>query len=545
VINGHSSVNQKLGIFDFSTGNEDAANKDKGLVTGRMAAFGIRIELIGKTKEHGLRGIELPNGDITFDLELSTVYNKKDVTKDYKPLIYSLDGNMKSTTKSDGRVISLEYAYAPRTPFNKMINQAINEYYLQRTCYDGGHFLYTIEDNVIHVRIKDYKVNLNQLPYNRANNDGTVYYYYNPDEISEYWDIQRAVISSGSVWVVQPFNNSNSSSLNYNKNIVEEYGEGTFSLTMKDNNLAINTEYLQQANIKDDNTTQGAKLEQSGSFSSSISYLKYNFKDFADALTDGAFDNGKDIQLVGKQLRISTIINNDNAEGLNTAIAYDHLIKWDDVFFEPDGKISYSQNALKTNHKYLWAAKPDKTGWNHYGLKPDEYGYDQEMKNAVVDDLIYFESLNALKSNGYIPVAILLENRGYTTEAMTRIFSYIGGTVKKDCPIGYTYMATYTTMGWNKDSIKDLVAEANAIEITSPADYGKLTDAMYDTYAKNNMPSRSDFSVTSYDSYPDSFSVRDATTYPAIKNYQKAKYDENGYVSGSTGRSGGDFLIIL
>ena len=131
--------------------------------------------------------------------------------------------------------------------------------------------------------------------------------------------------------------------------------------------------------------------------------------------------------------RVSTIINNDNAEGLNTAIAYDHLIKWDDVFFEPDGKISYSQNALKTNHKYLWAAKPDKTGWNHYGLKPDEYGYDQEMKNAVVDDLIYFESLNALKSNGYIPVAILLENRGYTTEAMTRIFSYIGGTVKKDC----------------------------------------------------------------------------------------------------------------
>jgi len=534
VINGHSSVNQKLGIFDFSTGNEDAANKDKGLVTGRMAAFGIRIELIGKTKEHGLRGVELPSGEITFDLELSTTYNGKDVSNDYKTLLYSLDSNNNNNTKQDGRRISTQHLSLPNLPHNKTTSLS----YEYTKCYDSGNWSYAIEENVIHVQIKDYKINLKQLPYGLAvNGSPNIYTYYNPNEIFNYWDIQQAVFSTGQMWIVQDFFNSNVNSQYYNQKIDEQYGESGFKVTLKQKNFKFSNS--NKDIIFNNQVVQDLSLERKGKFESTLNFTKYNANSYKDLLIENAGDNGKDVQIAGEKLGFYVSSSHNQAEGLNTGVAVDYLSKWDDIFFDPERVVSNSYIV-----KYLWGAKSDKTGWNHYGLKPDEDGYDQEMKNATADDLIYFESLEQLKNEGYIPVALLEERRFLMSTSFNLFTSYIYGTVKKDCPTGYTYMITYTTRGWNKDNVKDLVAEANGIEITSPADYGKITDVMYDTYAKNNIPSRSDSSVTSYDSYPDSFSVRDAITYSSIKNYQKAKYNESGYVSGSTGTDGGDSCYV-
>ena len=75
IVNGHPGVNQTVGTFDFSTGNELAQNKDAGVKKGRIQAFGAVIQIARKSPQHGLRGCELPDGSpITFDLSLTSSY---------------------------------------------------------------------------------------------------------------------------------------------------------------------------------------------------------------------------------------------------------------------------------------------------------------------------------------------------------------------------------------------------------------------------------------------------------------------------------------
>ena len=49
-------------------------------------------------------------------------------------------------------------------------------------------------------------------------------------------------------------------------------------------------------------------------------------------------------------------------------------------------------------------------GWEHSGLGPDEAGYDRAMIQATADDLVFFTSLDDLRSRGFRCVAILSMN---------------------------------------------------------------------------------------------------------------------------------------
>lgn len=58
VVNGHASLNQGLGTFDFSTGNDLAANKDAGIKEGRIQAFGAVIQIVGKPLSMGCGAVK-------------------------------------------------------------------------------------------------------------------------------------------------------------------------------------------------------------------------------------------------------------------------------------------------------------------------------------------------------------------------------------------------------------------------------------------------------------------------------------------------------
>ena len=140
IVNGHESVNQTVGTFDFNTGNDLAQNKDAGAKKGRIQAFGAVIQIAGKSSQHGLRGCELPNGDpITFDLSLTSSYlsDTGDTIKPddaYAPLLWSIDGNFLSSGKqSDERDLSM--VTVPRSYY---IPTNTREDYDRNSCYQGG-----------------------------------------------------------------------------------------------------------------------------------------------------------------------------------------------------------------------------------------------------------------------------------------------------------------------------------------------------------------------------------------------------------------------
>ena len=539
IVSGNTSVNQALGTFDFSTGNDLAQNKSAGEVNGRIHGFGVVIQIAGKSPQHGLRGCELPNGSpITFDLSLSSEFlgddGKKATDVGYSPLLWSLDGNG-SNQQSDGRSLDM---VTGKTVYNIPTNiiEGTSGYL---GCAKGGTWTGTQDESTIHVTVSDYAVDLTKLPYSYYGGGNATYIYYNPNNISGYWDIQYACFSAGEIWVVQPFYDKDK---NY---IVDKYGNGSFNLTVEDQNLKMTGESdtaldevednSNQAIQTDDQVVQTSYLAKSGVIAAGVSYRNPNNTNAP--LTEGCANNGKDWTLFGNSLAIQGGINHSAAEGLNVGVAYDYLIKFDDAFF------SIEQATGTADCKFLYGAKTDKSGWNHQDKRPDEEGYDDEMMQATADDLIFFSSLEELRQEGYVCVAVLNEARSVRNVTTSLTETRILGNMKSDTQlVGNVFMITHSAKAWNKADIQDAVAKCVNKDASS------LTDADYNTYVQSDdFPSRADKDtpLNYAEDYPASFWTYDYDSANALKNYIKSQYDVNGYVTGSSGTAAGDSCLVV
>ena len=544
IVNGHPSVNQTVGTFDFSTGNELAQNKDAGVKKGRIQAFGAVIQIAGKSPQHGLRGCELPDGSpITFDLSLTSSYRTDEgetITPDdaYAPLLWSIDGNLYGNgTQSDGRDLSM-------VGVRRSYFIPTNEYEGRESssCFNGGDWEGVQNGETIQVTISDYGVDLEQLPYNNIVDSPTTYQYYNPNTIGGYWDIRTACFSAGEIWVVQPFYDSEG---NY---IADKYNSGTFQITLEDKNLQMTGENgtsldkvednTNQAIQTDDRVVQTSYLSKPGTIGLGVIYIP-NTEQVDDgtlALTEGCRGNGKDWILRGNSLGLYGYLGQNDAEGQARIIAADYLLKFDDSFFEPERVITYDRSTV------LYGAKPDKNGWNHNNRQPNEAGYDTEMMQATADNLIFFSSLDELKEQGYTCVAVLLESRRLFAEGNDRAGLRILGKSKDNSALdGNTFMITHSGVAWNRNDIKAAAAE------WCKKEEADLTEEDYLSYVQNGFPSRAGKTTPlKYDSdYPAPSTKVDYESSYALKNYTKSQYDENGYVTGTAGANAGDSCLVV
>lgn len=534
--------------FDFSTGNDSAANKDIGTKEGRVSGYGITLQIQGKSPQHGLRGCELPDGsDITLDLDLSSIYRtdtgeEKELFDAYPLLLWSIEGHSREETQADGRVINGLYKYLPGlAPDNKNANY--------NSCYNGGTWKATQIDCKISITVSGYEVNTDYFPHANTGTSPTDISYYNPDKISHYWEIQNACFSAGEIWLVQPFYDEQGGY------VAEKEGDGTFSTTVRDVNLKVTGESGTALNEVDDNSNQMTTeddlsvvtvfLSRSGTISANIAYLKYGESSAYEltSLTENCIGNGKDWVLSEGKLAICAGFSHANAEGVSTGVAYDTLIKFDDTFFQPDGTYQETDFYYPTGKvTALFGAKTDKTGWNHSGKSPHEAGYDTEMMEATTDDLIFFSSLDDLKDAGYTCVAVLVECRGIYSTQRTGHSLIVNGTVNPEAQSGSVYMCTFASKGWNKSDVQ----EATAKYLNKDA--STLTDEDYNTYVKSNaFPSRAGETIPlSYEkAYPSSFWTYDYENVDGLRTYKKAIYDENGFVDATSGRLYGDSCLVV
>ena len=547
-LKGGSDSLSYVDTFDFGTGNDSAANKDIGTKEGRVSGYGITLQIQGKSPQHGLRGCELPDGsDITLELDLSSIYRtdegeEKELFDDYPLLLWSIEGQSKNSTQADGRVINGIYNYVPGLA-------PVNEGVRYDCCYNGGTWKATQTDGTISITVSGYEVNTDYFPHANSGSAEDDVSYYNPDEISQYWEIQNACFSAGEVWLVQSFYDEQG---NY---VVEKEGSGTFSTTVQDVSLNVTgksgtalpevTDNSNQVTTEDDRSVVTVFLSRSGTISADIAYLKYGKSSAYEltSLTENCIGNGKDWVLGEGKLAISASFSHANAEGVSTGVAYDTLIKFDDTFFQPDGTYQLYDPYYSTGKvTVLFGAKKDKTGWNHSGKNPHEAGYDTEMMEATADDLIFFSSLDDLKNAGYTCVAVLAECRGIYSTQRTGHSLIVNGTVNPEAKSGSVYMCTVASKGWNKSNVQEAVAEYQN------KDASALTDEDYNTYVKSDaFPSRAGKTTSlSYEKdYPSSFWTYDYENVDGLRTYKKAIYDENGFVDATGGRSYGDSCLVV
>ena len=550
-VNGYYTQNQVLGEFDFNTGNEDAFNKGKGVKEGRIIGYGANLQVVSKGNGQGLRGVQFPDGrPITFDINISNAYlgdsGVSHSTAGFEPLVWSADENTDSRQTKNGRQLNdLHQAMVITIPKNR---KTVN-YPDPRSCLDGGNWDVVMSEDgkTLHVTVSDYKFDLSSIrsfpSMIPASSDGN-YVYYNPEQVKNYWDIPTACFSTGRFYVVQPFYNEQG------EYIVDKFNDsGTFQVNLSDSDLMASYEdgegnrlYLDRVSDNsnqpiqnDDKANYNCWLSSPGNITGTVYYNRYDDPKWNTSLTDGCFDNGKDWLMRGDNLSIEHRVSHINAEAMNQNVAVDELVKFDDAFFELEWVL------VNNNGVTLYGAKPDGTGWDHQGLEPDDPGYDDEMKAATVDDLVFYSSLEALKADGKVPVAVLQEYRNATTSQQYQPDGRLYGHTKNDPDLdGHVFMVLISARSWNR---ADVAASAKQY-----LNKETLTTEDYQRYMNEAFPSRGDRpgEQMSYDEYPDQpFWIYEPETEPGLKHYAKSIYDENGYVTGTSGNIYGDSCLVI
>ena len=496
------SFNRK-GYYDYGTGQE-SENKTATTVFGRMQGYGIAIQLYnkdfvdseGETRQgadKGLKGIELPKGEITFDVTFDEYIGTTRVTEqeNYTPKMWeyieSKAGDANMVGKDAGRKMGLGGNLSITSPYSIVpFNKGTGGNY----CYDGGNWTITQDattPTIYHITINEYKFSPE--------------YTFPVRNIDQY---------EPTVTYKENIGNFSSGYMQVIMQTPEQVGTTTSIYMMAEaTNIAFKTlsnqTGNQDENDEDNLSNESVTLEPEGTFSKNQYFISKDTTgtlgltsqfNIASSPTGGDAYIAKYDELIIVS-RISSGPSNDEVIGRMNV-----LQKFDDKAFEPlEGSNSSSgiqrvtQNALSTEGtlKVLYAAKPDKAGWID----------SQEMEDTREEDLVYFSSIDELKQSGYKCVGVLYENSNI--EAYPGSLYHYGMRVKiKDtAEIGKTYQA-----------INDL----------------RIFVQNNDFTWENPQNTSSNYPTISYHIYNGPDRVR----------YTKTEYDENGEIV--TGTHGGGYL---
>lgn len=156
-------VDQQL---DFSTGNAQALDKGTPQERGLLYLRGLAIRMMSPDGD-GIKGCELPQGSIQFNLRSSIKLNGSDYSNDaaYYRRVWSYGGNDPAAVGPDGRAQNL--CEAGRRPYSEMVpfnhNGGID------SCTDGGNWSVTrVSPTEIHVQVSGYTIDVDHFPKRTA-----------------------------------------------------------------------------------------------------------------------------------------------------------------------------------------------------------------------------------------------------------------------------------------------------------------------------------------------------------------------------------------
>lgn len=447
--------------FDFSTGNDKAANKDKGSVTGRILKFGIVLQLYNDNRAKGLKGIELPkeDEDITFNLKLESKYTINQPVFDYSkgqvvsvdeyaPLLWS-SGSIKGIfgqENEDGRSIKDSLRCQGLAPYS---NKGDNE----NQCKESGEWTLKQTGNQIEVTVKGYEVDPNKLPLRNADWGDKLYGA----------EIGIGCFASQEIWILQPFNKIGDSGPNEGPeyDVVKQYGQGAFNTTVKATDLEITTisgtvfadkpgTNDQQTVKDDDGKTYGVELTLPGGLQNRIRYASAIDRNNGVGINDNR--NGRDFACVGTDIKIASgFTYHTNGDKDNQLFWGTNLTKFYGNTIEPvtgEDCLEYvtSGGAKIEGLKAYYATKKDGNDWND----------DEEMKRTYENDLIFYSDMNKIPK-GYLCVGILYCFKGpgalpeEEASSHPEYYAYHKAKVKNDSKlVGNSYSLVSTTRVWTK-----------------------------------------------------------------------------------------------
>lgn len=408
--------------------SESSLEDKDGYLKGRMESYVLQVELLNKETDKGLKGVELPSGDITFDIKATETVNGEDKTssKDYSPILWDYRLNYPTQTGMLGRDMGPSgdtyVLYCPSSsPFGR------TKYYQRdfRSTWDSGNYSMTDNGNGnISVTLKDYSFDLDKyffptgVPWTNSSKDIA-------------FQKNHGIFSVGYFQVFCQFPRNVDTTSNLLMNVKVQNFNAT-SLSGQKTTSEMETGDNQASNV--------VTLYPVGSYSSRQIWPSTTYY----GGPDGTASPGEELYNGNRQYLYGGI----SYFGDRTLTSWHFLQRFDDKVFEPcekgvDGVAhkSGNQKNVAGDVTILYAAKPDKTGWTD----------DNEQNKFNEENLIYFDSLKELQAKGYTCVAYLVEvKNGKYFSADSTINVYFNLKVKDDAKPGKVAMVKSSSRAWTQ-----------------------------------------------------------------------------------------------
>lgn len=466
------------------TSTKATVNYDGEDKTGRIYGYSVVLQLYNENESKGVKGVEIPKGDINFDINLKLertiegTSTLEDITDVCTPILWNYkinelasmgnipDRNMTFNTTSTRYARGI--APLGRATSNR-----------EESIYNSGNIQMTQNGSVINATINDYKF------------DGVFPKYYY--DFSGYlhpninYSANIGCFSAGYFQVFVPLNEETT---NESKKCY---------LTVSDNNINVNSLSDKNVTTQMVNTDDSNKVEhvitKTGTYNRSI-YLTNTSYSVLSTNTE----KGDAFAYVGQNIFLNTkfVLGSSNEEDVYTA---NNLIKFDAEAVEPTLTSDGSKYRTRTfdgtmEFKVVYLCKKDGTNWLNQ----------EEMNNATIEDLDMYENISDIPE-GKLCVGAYFESisGNLAVSSGGNNIVVLPLKVKNTATIGNVYGFSQRTQMWTESLDRSIYTIDNIGNFTYP--------------------------TPTYDSYNG--------------NYIKAEYDEEGnYIDKGVNKAGTSLLVL-
>ena len=477
-------------VLKFNTNMQKRVTVDygNGDTTGRMYGYGIMLELYNDSPSKQLKGIEYPQGEISYDIDLKlerTEFEsnvRDDITDVSTPVLW----NYKLNDLNDYGIISDRTMYFINKWDKYYGSMPLGSRLKERrhSVYDSGNYSVTQNGSKLSFKINNYKFDDNFPIWN--------YGYGQTKDYITYTDN----IGCFSVGYFQIFVPDNEETTILHRN---------YYLTLTENNFKATSlsgkNVTSQAVTTDDKVTIQHVQYKKGSYYQDIWFTKpktgSEIASLKSSRGDGYAALGQRVDILAK-----FGIDTSNDYDINSAAKF---IKFDAEAYEPttyDDGTKYMNCSFKGDMKFkvYYVTKTDGTNW----------ASQTEMNKANIEDMNVYENIEDIPE-GYLCIGVYLES---TTGTLTRSGGdnnsvLVPVKIKETATVGKTYGITHKTVYYK--------------------DY--LDRSVYNITNKDNLD---DYPTSEWDS--------------GNPSYVKTEYDENGTMVSGTHNGGyryGNTLLIV
>ena len=454
VVSATGKYNIQLSSNTDALSNKTTVDYGEGETSGRMYGYGFTVQLYNDNQSKGLKGVEYPQGEISFDINLKLERSKfesaelEDITDEATPILWNYRINNWTTSdvlgNIDGRNMFFNgngYSiFSNKLPLGKYITDSSSNKTSDYSVYNSGDINIVQDGSTLHITINNYDFN-GIFPKYASQYSGS------PSRTKIYTDN----IGTFSVGYMQIFVPDTEASLEQDRN---------YYLTVSDSNMKVTSstgeEKSNQINSSDDSLKTNHIIYKKGSYSQDL--LLYSENGSINIIGKGYSGNGDGKASLGQIIRVSSkyVMNTTNDDDIYTA---NRFVKFDGEAYEPvyfnNNKVKYSTAAMNGNAKFkVWyVTKKDGTNWKSQ----------EEMNNGNIEDMDIYENIEDIPNNK-ICVGIYFETiSGYLAASSGSNNSlYFKLRIKETAIIGKTYGITQRTWYWKESLDRSIYTITNS-----------------------------------------------------------------------------------